>query len=64
MLRRLSVSRLGRQQRRWLRMTINHHREADDLGRVVRVSKGIVHYRRLRELPFRLKPVFSDSAHA
>ena len=41
---------------------VHHHCEADDLGRTVEITKGIVHGRRLRELGFRFKPVFSDSA--
>ena len=40
----------------------HHHREADDLGRAVEITNGIVHHRRQRALPFRLKPVFSDNA--
>ena len=42
----------------------HHHRETDDLGGAVEVSKGIVHHRRLRELVSRFKPepVYSDSA--
>ena len=43
---------------------VHHHCEADDLGRTVEITKGIVHGRRLRELGFRFKPVFSDSAQS
>ena len=41
---------------------VHHHRETDDLGRAVKITKGIVHYHRLREVPFQLNPIFSDNA--
>ena len=41
---------------------VHHHRETDDLGRAVKITKGIVHYHRLREVPFQLNPTFSDNA--
>ena len=41
---------------------IRHHREADDLGRAVEITEGIVHRRRLRELTSHLKAIYSDSA--
>ena len=41
---------------------VHHHRETDDLGRAVKITKGMVHYHRLRELPFQLNPIFSDNA--
>ena len=43
---------------------VHHHRETDDLGRAVKITKGIVHYHRLREVPFQLNPIFSDNAKA
>ena len=42
---------------------VHHHRETDDLGRAVKITTGIVHYHRLREVPFQLNPIFSDNAH-
>ena len=41
---------------------VHHHRETDDLGRAIKITKGIVHYHRLREVPFQLNPIFSDNA--
>ena len=41
---------------------VQHHRETDDLGRAVKITKGMVHYHRLREVPFHLNPIFSDNA--
>ena len=41
---------------------VHHHREADDFGRPVEVSNGVVHHRRRRELAVRLKPIFLDNA--
>ena len=43
---------------------VHHHRETDDLGRAVKITKGIVHYHRLREVPLQLNPIFSDNALA
>ena len=48
--------------RQWI-ADVHHYRQADYLGRTVEITKGIVHHRRLRELAFLLKPVFSDNAH-
>ena len=42
---------------------VHHHRETDDLGRAVKITKGMVHYHRLREVPFQLNPIFSDNAY-
>ncbi len=36
---------------------VNHHREADHLGRTVEISKGIMHRRTLRIVSARLKPI-------
>ena len=33
---------------------VHHHRETDDLGRAVKITKEMVHYHRLREVPFQL----------
>ena len=41
-----------------------HHSEADHLGRTVEITKGILHPRRLRDLPRRLKPIYSDGMDA
>jgi hypothetical protein len=41
---------------------VHHHREADHLGRAVKVLEGIAHRRRLRNLARRLKPIYSDNA--
>ena len=41
---------------------LHHHCDAEDLGRAVEVTKGIAHRCGLRELAFRFKPVFFDSA--
>ena len=41
---------------------VHHHRETDDLGRAVKITKGMVHYHRLREVPLQLNPIFSDNA--
>ena len=41
---------------------VHHHREADDLGRAVEITEGIVHRRRLRILARSLKPIYSDNA--
>jgi hypothetical protein len=41
---------------------LHHHREVDDLGRTVEISKRITHRRRLRNAPPRLKPIHSDNA--
>ena len=41
---------------------VHHHRETDDLGPAVKITKGMVHYHRLREVPLQLNPIFSDNA--
>ena len=41
---------------------IQHHREANDLGRTVEITAGISHRLRLRNSPSPLKPIYSDSA--
>ncbi len=41
---------------------IQHHRAADYLRRIVEITKGILHRRRLRNLTSRLKPIYSDNA--
>ena len=39
---------------------IQYHRAADYLRRTVEITKGIVHRRKLRDLTFQLKPIYSD----
>ena len=47
-------------QRQWM-ANVHQYREADDFGRGFEIPEGIVlHLRRLRETPIRLKWVFSD----
>ena len=41
---------------------IQHHREANDLGRTVEITAGISHRLRLRNSPYPLKPIYSDNA--
>ena len=41
---------------------VHHRREADHLGRTVEIAKRITHRRRLRNVPPRLKPIYSDNA--
>ena len=41
---------------------IQHHRAADYLRRIVEITEGILHRRRLRNLTSRLKPIYSDNA--
>ncbi len=41
---------------------IQHHRAADYLRRIVEITKGILHRRRLRNLTSRLKPIYSNNA--
>ena len=41
---------------------MQHHREANDLGRTVEISAGISHRLRLRNSPSPLKPIYSDNA--
>ena len=41
---------------------IQHHREANDLGRTVEITAGISHRLRLRNAPSPLKPIYSDNA--
>ena len=41
---------------------VQHHREANDLGRTVEISAGISHRLRLRNSPSPLKPIYSDNA--
>ena len=41
---------------------VHHHHEADHFGRAVEITEGIVHLRRLRNAPPRLKPICSDNA--
>ena len=41
---------------------IQHHRAADYLRRTVEITERIVHSRRLRDLTFQLKPIYSDNA--
>ena len=41
---------------------IQHHREANDLGRTVEITEGISHHLRLRNSPSPLKPIYSDKA--
>ena len=41
---------------------VHHHREADYLGRTVKITEGIAHHRRLRNLARWLKPIYSDNA--
>ena len=43
---------------------VQHHSEADHLGRTVEITKGILHPRRLRDLPRRLKSIYSDGMDA
>ena len=42
---------------------LQHHREADHLGRRVEIAKRITHRRRLRNATPRLKPIYSDNAN-
>ena len=48
-------------QRQWI-ADVHHHREADYLRRTVEITEGLVHHRRLRNLPSRLKSIYSDNA--
>jgi hypothetical protein len=41
---------------------IDHHREADRLGRAVEITEWIAHRQSLRNLAKRLKPIYSDNA--
>ena len=41
---------------------IHHHREADNFGRAVEIAEGIFHPLRLRNSPYRLKPLYFDNA--
>ena len=41
---------------------VQHHREANDLGRTVEITQGISHRLRLRNSPSPLKPIYSDNA--
>ncbi|MDH3918748.1 MAG: hypothetical protein OEU25_11280 [Rhodospirillales bacterium] len=41
---------------------VHHHREADHLGRAVETTDGMLHHQTLRDVPIRLKPIYSDSA--
>ena len=43
---------------------VHHHRDADHFRRAVETTEGIAHRRRLRNLAKRLKPIYSDNAHA
>ena len=43
---------------------IQHHRAADYLRRTVEITERILHRRRLRDLTFQLKPIYSDNALA
>ncbi len=44
--------------------SIQHHRAADYVRRIVEITKGILHRRRLGNLTSRLKPIYSDNAHS
>ena len=48
-------------QRQWI-ADVHHHHEAHYLGRTVDITERIVHHRRLRNLPFRLKTIYADNA--
>ncbi len=41
---------------------VQHHREANDLGRAVEITAGISHRLKLRNSPSPLKPIYSDNA--
>ena len=41
---------------------VQHHREANDLGRTVDITAGISLRLRLRNSPSPLKPIYSDNA--
>ena len=41
---------------------VQHHREADDFGRTVEITEGVFHPPKLRNSPYRLKPLYSDNA--
>ena len=41
---------------------VQHHHEANDLGRTVEITAGISHRLRLRNSPSPLKPIYSDNA--
>jgi hypothetical protein len=41
---------------------VHHHREAGYLGRTVEISEGILHHRKLRNFPSRLKPIWPNNA--
>ena len=43
---------------------IQHHRAVDSLRRTVEITKRIVHRRRLRDLTFQLKHIYSDGMDA
>jgi len=36
---------------------VHHHRQADDLGRTIEISEGILHPPRLRAAPDNLNPI-------
>jgi hypothetical protein len=42
---------------------IHHHREADNFGRTIEITEGVFHPSKLRNSPYRLKPLYSDNAH-
>ena len=42
---------------------VHHHREANDLGRTVEITAGVSHHSRLEDLPWWLKPIYSDNAY-
>ena len=43
---------------------VQHHREANDLGKTVEITAGISHRLRLRNSPSSLKPIYSDNARS
>ena len=46
----------------WKLTVIQHHRKANDLGRTVEITEGILHSYRLKDLNEWLKPIYSDNA--
>ena len=41
---------------------IHYHREEDDFGRTIEITEGVFHPSKLRNSPYRLKPLYSDNA--
>ncbi len=55
-----NIFTLSKQQ--WI-ADVHHNHEADHLGRAIEITDRIAHFRRLRNLVRRLKPIYSDNAH-